>query len=55
MPLVSVLTKMELVGVAVDVNVLREQSQLLGSDLQRIEADTRAHAQRNRPPPDKPH
>jgi DNA polymerase-1 len=38
MPLVSVLTKMELTGVAVDVNVLREQSQLLGTDLQRIEA-----------------
>jgi len=39
MPLVAVLTTMELAGVAVDVNVLREQSQLLGTDLQRLEAE----------------
>jgi DNA polymerase I len=39
MPLVSVLTKMELTGVAVDVNVLREQSQVLGRELQRLERE----------------
>jgi len=39
MPLVSVLTKMEQVGVAVDVSVLRAQSQLLGSELDRLEAE----------------
>jgi DNA polymerase I len=39
MPLVAVLTKMELTGVAVDVNVLREQSQLLGHELQRLERE----------------
>jgi DNA polymerase-1 len=39
MPLVSVLTTMELTGVAVDVEVLREQSRLLGTDLQRIERE----------------
>jgi DNA polymerase I len=39
MPLVSVLTKMELTGVAVDVSVLREQSQLLGTELQRLETE----------------
>lgn len=39
MPLVSVLTKMELTGVAVDPTVLREQSQVLGRELQRLEAE----------------
>lgn len=37
MPLVPVLARMELTGVAVDVAVLREQSRELGEDLQRIE------------------
>ncbi|HTE84708.1 MAG TPA: DNA polymerase, partial [Dehalococcoidia bacterium] len=39
MPLVSVLTTMELTGVAVDVEVMREQSRLLGADLLRLEAE----------------
>jgi DNA polymerase-1 len=39
MPLVSVLVKMELAGVAVDVEVLREQSRALGLELQRLEAE----------------
>jgi DNA polymerase-1 len=37
MPLVAVLTDMETAGVALDVNVLREQSRLLGDDMQRLE------------------
>ena len=39
MPLVSVLTKIELAGVAVDNQVLREQSQSLGLELQRLERE----------------
>lgn len=38
MPLVPVLIKMELTGMAVDVAVLREQSQVLGAELTRLEA-----------------
>jgi DNA polymerase-1 len=39
MPLVPVLTAMETAGVAIDVNVLREQSRLLGSDMQILEKE----------------
>jgi len=39
MPLISVLTKMEMRGVAVDAAVLRGQSRLLGAELQRLESE----------------
>jgi DNA polymerase-1 len=39
MPLVSVLAKMETVGVALNPAILREQSQILGVDLQRLETE----------------
>jgi DNA polymerase I len=39
MPLVAVLTDMETAGVALDIEVLREQSRLLGEDMQRLEKE----------------
>ncbi|MGI8550512.1 MAG: DNA polymerase I [Dehalococcoidia bacterium] len=38
-PLVPVLTKMELTGVAIDVAVLREQSQTIGIEMERVEGE----------------